>query len=239
MNSILILNSSGRTTRSITRRLTDRFAQGWLARHPQGRAVWRDLTENPPPVVNESWIAAAFADPSQRSAPARQALRASEDLIEELAAASLIVIGAPVYNFGMPAQLKAYIDQVVRVGRTFAFEPGKPDPYRPLLEDRPVIVITSAGDGAILPGGALAHMNYLEPHLRTALLFIGLSSIEFVRVGYDEFGDNRFKHSLAAAEAEVDRWVDRTAGREDRARHESVPVPTSCDGFALSTPGSK
>lgn len=191
--------------------------------------VSRDLTEDPPAVVNEAWIAAAFADPAERPASARLALQQSEALIDELSAASVVVIGAPVYNFGMPAQLKAYIDQIVRVGRTFAFEAGKADPYRPLLADRPVIVVTSAGDGAILPGGALAHLNHLEPHLGTALPFIGLSRIEFVRVGYDEYGDRRFDHSLAAAESEVDRLVAVVSGTQTHERGSATQVE---DGLA-------
>lgn len=205
MKTLLVLNSSGRTLRSITRQLTSRFARVWQAREPDGRVVMRDLTAEPPPVVNESWVAAAFADPAQRTVRDHDVLRVSESLIDELSSASAVVIGAPVYNFGMPAQLKAYLDQVIRVGRTFSFESGSADPYRPLLVERPVVVVTSAGDGALLSGGALAHMNHLEPHLRTALGFIGLGDPTFVRVGYEEFGDDRFRHALAKAEAEVDR----------------------------------
>src|SRR5688500_164496 len=100
----------------------------------------------------------------------------------------------------MPAQLKAYIDQIVPVARTFAFEPAAGDPYRPLLASKPVIVITAAGDGAVLAGGAMAHLNFLEPHLETVFGFIGLKDITHVRVGYDEFQDDRLRRSIAAAE---------------------------------------
>lgn len=205
MNSLLALHSSGRITRSITRRLTARFIQSWQDHHPKGRVVERDLTAQPPPVVDEAWIAAAFAEPPPHPTP--EILQLSEALIDELAQADVVVMGAPVYNFGVPAQLKAWIDQIVRVGRTFAFDPAAADPYRPLLRDRSVVIITSAGDGAIFPGGLLAHMNHLEPHLITALGFIGLTDLHFIRAGYDEFQDDRKHRSLAQAEQAVDDWV--------------------------------
>lgn len=213
MKTLLVVNSSGRVTRSITRRMTQRFADRWRANHPGAQIVQRDLGLAPPPAVNESWIAAAFAEPDARTPAMNAALSTSEILIEEIVAADTIILGAPIYNFGMPAQLKAYFDQVVRVARTFAFIPGTPEPYRPLLASKPVIVVTSAGDGALLPGGALAHLNFLEPHLHTILGFIGLTDVTFVRVGFDEFQDDRLAHSLAAAEATLDRLVSAPSSR--------------------------
>ncbi|MFY0532543.1 hypothetical protein [Nannocystis pusilla] len=73
-------------------------------------------------------------------------------------------------------------------------------------------MIVSLGDGALNPGGALAHLNFLEPHLRTCLGFIGLTDVTFVRVGFDEFQDGRFRASVAAAEASVDELAARLAG---------------------------
>ena len=203
--NLLIINCSGRITRSITRRLTDRFVAGWHHQNPEGTVVQRDIGKNPPPPVNESWIAAAFADPAKHTSAMQDALRLSETFVEEIVAADSIVIGTPIYNFGMPAQLKAYFDQVIRVGRTFAFTEDSSGPYRPLLVSKPVTVITAAGDGSMHPGGALAHLNFLEPHLNTVLGFIGLTDVTFVRVGYEEFQDDRWQKSLAAAEASIDQ----------------------------------
>ena len=208
MKTLLCINASGRQTRSITRKLTRRFVDRWRTAHPDGRVIDRDVggvASDPPPCVNERWIAAAFSAPATRSEGQRAALALSETLIAEIESAELIVLGAPIYNFGMPAQLKAYFDQIVRVGRTFAYEPGRAEPYRPLLEDKPVIVVVSAGDGAIHPGGPLEGMNHLEPHLRTVFDFIGIRSLEFVRVGYEEFADERLRDSIDAAERALDR----------------------------------
>ncbi len=120
-----------------------------------------------------------------------------------------IAPGAPIYNFGVPAQLKAWNDQVVRLGRTFAFEATSATPYQPLVNSKPVVVITAAGDGDIFPGGPLGHMNHLEPHLTTTLGFIGLTDLRFIRAGYGEYQDDRTKRSLAKAEQEVDQLVEQ------------------------------
>jgi FMN-dependent NADH-azoreductase len=202
--TLLIINSSGRETRSITRQLTKRYAAAWRAHHPDGEIIDRDVGLHPPPPVDERWIAAAFADPAVRTQAMHEALRTSNALIDELVQADQLLIGTPIYNFGLPAQLKAYFDQVVRVGRTFAFDPKAPQPYRPLLSPKPVVVVTATGDGALLPGGALAHLNHLDPHLRTIFEFIGLTDLTFVRVGDEEFQDDRLKRSLRNAEDALD-----------------------------------
>jgi len=207
METLLVINSSGRVTRSITRRLTERFSQAWQKQTPAGKIIQRDVGVNTPACVDEGWITAAFAEPARRTPAMHDALRSSETLVEEIIAADAIVLGAPIYNFGMPAQLKAFFDQIVRVGRTFDFVPGTTEPYRPLLASKPVLVISSAGDGAMHPGGALAHLNFLERHLETVFRFIGLNDITFVRVGYEEFQDERLKHSLAAAETALDEFL--------------------------------
>ena len=217
MKSLLVINSSARITRSITRHLTSRFTESWLRRNPSGTVVHRDVGLNSPPAVNEAWIAAAFAQPGGEGTGVSGPLTLSDVLIDEIMQADAIVLGVPMYNFGMPAHLKAYVDQIVRVGRTFAFDAAAGDPYQPLLASKPVVVITSAGDGAIHPGGALAHMNHLEPHLETVFGFIGLTDITFVRVGYDEYQDGRLKRSLASAENAVDQLVDQLTASECEA----------------------
>lgn len=215
MKNLLVIHSSGRVTRSITRRLAARFVEGWLVQFPHTQVVSRDLTANPPPVVDEAWIAAAFEENVIEPTP--PALVLSDQLIAEVIAADVIVIGAPIYNFGMPAQLKAYVDQLVRNKLTYTFDAKAEMPYRPLLEDKPVVIVTAAGEGAMFPGGALAHMNHLEPHLITAFGFIGLTDLRFIRAGYDEYQDDRTKRSLARAEADVDAVVQALAARKKTA----------------------
>src|SRR6476661_1585648 len=141
MKTLLILNVSGRVTRSITRHLTNRFAESWRARNPDGRVLQPDLGLNPPLPVNEGWIVAAAAAPAEHTDAMRESLRLSDALIAEIEAADAIILGTPIYNFGMPAQLKAYFDQIIRPGRTFAVDPGAANPYRSLLSPKPVVVV--------------------------------------------------------------------------------------------------
>ncbi|HEX2101660.1 MAG TPA: NAD(P)H-dependent oxidoreductase [Candidatus Synoicihabitans sp.] len=238
MNSLLIVHSSGRVTRSITRRLADRFAATWSAANPHGTIVHRDVGLHPPSTVSESWIAAAFADPASRTSAMHDALRESERLLDEVEHADGIVIGAPLYNFGMPAQLKAWFDQIIRVGRTFAFTGDAADPYRPLLTPKPVVVLVSAGDAAMLPGGSSYPQATLEPHLTTLLHFNGLNDVTFIRVGDEEKPGDSLQQSIAAAEQEVDRYVTTRmtgnlplrAGAEKRSDEHGVPLHAPAAG---------
>jgi FMN-dependent NADH-azoreductase len=110
-----------------------------------------------------------------------------------------------MYNFGMPAQLKAWVDQIVRVGRTFNFNPATPEhPYIPLVPAKPVVMITSKGVTGYDPGEHSAHFNFLEPHLETIFNLIGLTGISFVRVASEESNDDYFRQSLSMAQQTVD-----------------------------------
>ena len=215
MKTLLVINASGRVTRSITRHLSQRFTEAWQAANPNGQIINRDLLVTPPPFVTERWIAAAFTSPDNRTSELSNALEHSEMLLREIESSDEIVIATPIYNFGVPAALKAYFDQIVRVDRTFDFLPGSENPYRPLLVSRPVTVLLSVGDGSLLPGRPLAHLNHLEPHLTTVLEFIGLRDIHFVRVGDEEFGGEALRASIARAEAQIDEiFSQRIAERQ-------------------------
>jgi FMN-dependent NADH-azoreductase len=140
----------------------------------------------------------------------REALAVSEALVGELFRASTVVVGAPMYNFGMPAALKAYVDQIVRLGRTFAIDGGDPAwPYRPLVPAKPLVLITSAGAAGYEPGGPAAHLNFLEPHLEAVFKFIGFTDISSVRVGSEEHQGEHFRQLLVAAESRVNEIVAR------------------------------
>jgi FMN-dependent NADH-azoreductase len=113
-----------------------------------------------------------------------------------------------MYNFGLPAPMKAYVDNVVRVGRTFGFDrTGVGDPYWPLLSGKRLVILSARGDHGYDAGGRIADANHVEPHLRTAFGYIGIATVGAVAVEYDEFSDARLAQSLAAAEAAVERLV--------------------------------
>jgi FMN-dependent NADH-azoreductase len=224
MATLLVVDSSPRGARSRTRTLTRLFAQRWREAHPSDLIVERDLGAAPPSPVDERWIAAAFTSPAERTEEMRRALAASDALIDELQGADVVAIGAPMYNFGMPAALKAWVDQVVRVGRTFSFDPADTlSPYRPLLRGKTAVVLTARGDAGYGPGGRLAALNHLDPHLATVLRFIGIDRIETVAVEFDEFGDDRVRRSMERARADVEALVARLAA--ERAAGEPRPAP--------------
>jgi FMN-dependent NADH-azoreductase len=210
MKTLLVINSSGRVSRSVTRQLTQRFATRWQENHPGAAIVHRDVGLRPPSPLDEAWIAAAYSRPENYTAVMNAALAESETLIAEIEAAAAIVIGAPMYNFGMPSPLKAYFEQVIRVRRTFDFNlDDNANPYRPLLASRPVTIITSAGSTGFEPGGESAAINFLDAPLQISLSLIGLADIEFIRVSPADSDDSRFAASLAAAEKVIDDAVAR------------------------------
>jgi FMN-dependent NADH-azoreductase len=161
---------------------------------------YRDLGAGPPAPVTQEWIAAAFCAPQARTPAMLATLEPSDRLIDELLGADVLVLGAPMYNFGIPAPLKAWIDQVVRIGRTFLFEPeDAAAPYKPLTSGKRAVVIVASGDAGYEPGRALAALNQVEPYLRTVLGFTGIRDLDFVYAGYDEFGGERLERSLERA----------------------------------------
>lgn len=205
---------------SHTRRLTRRFVERWRGHNPQDEIVYRDVGQNPPAPVTGAWIHAAFTKPEQRELWMHDVLRESDLLVDELIRADLIVAGVPMYNFGIPAQFKAYIDNIVRVGRTFGFDRARAgEPYWPMLTEqhKTLVILSARGDYGYEPHDRIAAMNHVEPHIRTAFGYIGITDIESVAVEYDEFADERLRASIAAAEAAVDGLVDRLIARRYRS----------------------
>jgi FMN-dependent NADH-azoreductase len=219
VTTLLQIDSSSRSGRSgtdphgsHTRRLTARFVEQWQRFDPDVRIVRRDVGTHPPAPVTHEWIRAAFTPEHRRDSGMRQALAESDELVDELLAADLIVAGVPMYNFGPPAQFKAYIDNIVRVGRTFGFDRERSgDPYWPLLTElgKRLVVLSSRGDFGYAPGERLAAHNHVESSIRTAFSYIGITNMWSIAVEYDEFSDQRLVTSIAQAERDVDRLVQQ------------------------------
>jgi FMN-dependent NADH-azoreductase len=210
MTTILHIDSSARLGRSHTRRLSARFIEAWLARRPHDTVIRRDVGLEPPPAVTEAWIAAAFTKPERRTPEMRATLAVSDALVDELERADLIVAGVPMYNFGLPAQMKAWVDNIVRVGRTFGFDRSRPgEPYWPMLSGKRLVTLGARGDWGYGPGERIAGLNHVEPHLHTVFRYIGVTGAVSIAAEYDEFADERIQQSLQAAEVEIDRLVAR------------------------------
>lgn len=204
MATVLKIDASARVTRSLSRGLTTAFTQQWLKSRPNDTLITRDVGLNPPPAITEAWIAAAFTASEKRTLDQQEVLKVSDQLLEELEPANLIVLGTPMYNYGMPAALKAWIDQVIRIGRTFSFDLARGEqPIEPILTGKTLAILSSSGEGGFELGGMNAAINYLDPHIVTASRLLGVSEHHVIRIEYQEFGDDRHQQSIQSAHAAI------------------------------------
>lgn len=168
---ILRVDSSARSDGSITRQLTDQL----IARPDTGArtiVTTRDLARTPPPLLDAAWVGANFTEAAARSAAQRTALALSDELIAELQAADVVVLGVPVYNFGVPAALKAWIDLVARARVTFRYTEHGPEGL--LTGKRAYLVFASGG---VIAGSAT---DFASGYLRHMLGFLGIEDVEII-----------------------------------------------------------
>ena len=197
MPTLLHIDASPRGHRSVSRELTREFAGAWKEANPDGQIIYRDLGHNPVPLVTETFIAAVYTPPETRSPELRAAISTSDQLISELQTATDYVFGVPMYNFSVPAGFKAYIDQIVVPGRTYAYTPDGSGSRIGLLKGKKATVIMSRG-WLYRNGSSFSSCNLQEPWIRMILGFVGVTNLEFVvaegianfdrgKVGRDEY----------------------------------------------------
>lgn len=228
MTVLLRVDASARLDRSITRRLSDRFIEGWRSSEAGVEVIERDIGRNPPSIVSEDWISAGFLPPEQRTQGMKDALAESMELIDEVRRADVIVIGAPMYNYGLPGSLKAWIDQIVRPGETFSFDLGRGDfPIQSTLSGKTLVVLSSRGEFGFEVGGIRDGWNHMSPHLRTIatrLLGIAEEDIHEIASEYQEFNDDRHERSREQA-------MRDTAALGSRLASTRVNNESSCVGY--------
>ncbi|SHF19393.1 FMN-dependent NADH-azoreductase [Microbulbifer donghaiensis] len=221
MKKVLKIDASARsvdnevpTYRSLSRLLSRYFLERWLERNSEDLFIHRDVGATPPAFVSQDWIAAVFTPEAQRSAEQRALLALSDQLIDEVTQADLILISTPMYNYGMPASLKAWFDQVVRVNKTFSFDLARGDfPLQPILSGKTLVLLSSSGEFGFEPGGVRESMNHLGPHVRTLGHYLGVEDFYEIRIEYQEFGDERHRQSIENAYREVDKLVETLTGK--------------------------
>jgi FMN-dependent NADH-azoreductase len=176
MATLLKLDSSPMGERSVSRKLTSRFTDSWLKAHPGGLVITRDLTVLSLPVVDGSWVGAAYTPEEARTPEQKKVLAVSEALIAELKQADEYVFGVPMHNFSIPSTLKLWIDQVVRNGKTFAYNSSGP---AGLLTGKKATLLIASG-GTYDTGTALASLNFVTPYLRAVFGFIGITDLTII-----------------------------------------------------------
>ncbi len=179
MPTLLKIDVSPRGDSSISRKLSRQFAEQWQQTYPGGKIVTRDLVKTNLPFVDLPWIAGAYTAPDKHTAEHKEALKVSNELIAELLAADEILISTPMYNFNIPAVLKAWVDHIVRNNVTFSVGP---EGYKGLLTGKKLTAIIASG-GAYPTGTPYESYNYESPYLRHILGFIGITDITFVLAG--------------------------------------------------------
>lgn len=196
MSNILVLNSSVSGEASVSRLLVADAVTELTQRDPAAKVVFRDLAADPIPHLLPSTVAGVRG---VASTPAEQeARRLSDELIAELRAADVIVIGAPMYNFSLPTTLRSWFDHVLRAGETFRYSEAGPEG---LLGGKRVIVVESRG-GLYSEGPAQA-IDFQEPYLRQLLGFIGLTDVTFIRAEKIGYGPDARDQAVAESRAEL------------------------------------
>lgn len=200
MTTILHLRCSPRGAAAFSSRMAEEVIARLHQRHVNAEVVFRDLSANPPPLVDAGFSAAILGPPG--AVP--PALVVSEALIRELEAADVLVIATPMHNYGVPAVLKAWVDQIVRIHRTFDSTPGGKVGKLP---DRPAWLIVASGGWFTDPGptGAPAQPDFLTGYVRAVLSTIGINDLKILTLEGVTRGADIAEAAFAKARAALDR----------------------------------
>jgi FMN-dependent NADH-azoreductase len=179
MPTILHIDASPRGDHSISRKVSSAFVEAWKHANPGGKVIRRDLTTSNLTFVDIDWIVGAFSAPDQLTEGHKKALALSDTLIQELLEADQVILGTPMYNFNVPAVLKAWIDHIVRIGKTFAYTATGIDG---LAKGRKITVAIASG-GNYTPGSPFASYNRETEYLQQIFGFIGITDVKFILAG--------------------------------------------------------
>lgn len=204
---VLHIDSSPVGDHSVTRKLTSKILAELKANHPDAQIITRDLVASPLPHLSGITVGAFFTPPDQRNDALNESLKLSDELIDEVFAADVIVIGAPMWNFGIPSSLKAWIDHIARAGLTFTYGASGPES---LLAPGKKVIIASAR-GGIYSSGPMQVMDHQETYLKAILGFIGLHDVSIVRAEGVAMGEDSVKGAMLSAEIQLDDAIKHIA----------------------------
>jgi FMN-dependent NADH-azoreductase len=197
MPSLLHIDSSPRAG-SVSSFLASVFVEKWKHQNPTGTVFHHNTSLERFPYLDQAAIEAFFTPSAELTAAQKKALAFSDRLVDELLAADVVALGAPMWNLSIPASLKAWIDLIVREGRTFAFTPQG---VSPLVPPGKRVYVFSARGGAYPAGTPFQDFDQQEPYLRRILSVIGLTRIEFICAEHQSDGPQAAAEGLARAES--------------------------------------
>jgi len=197
--NILQINSSARSEGSFSTRLADRIVARLREADPEASLTLRNLTGNPHPILDEAALGALFTPAAQRTGEQAARVALDDALIAEIAAADVVVLGVPMYNFGVPAQLKNWIDAISRAGVTFRYTANGPEGL--LTGKKVYVALTRGGKYRNTPADSQV------PYLATVLGFLGMKDVHFVYAEGLAMGADAEREALATAYAEIEDAV--------------------------------
>ena len=184
---------------SISRMLAMTFIEQFRESYKQTEVIQRDLSVTPPAYIDQRFVAASFAK-GELSPEEQTVLAESDRLIAEVVSADIILISSPMYNYGMPAALKAWFDQIIRIDKTFSFDLARGDnPLRPILKGKQLVLLASWGEFNFLKGQSKYEFNHLSSHIEQLAPYLGAEQFYEIASEYQEFGDQRHEQSKARA----------------------------------------
>ncbi len=202
--NILHVSSSARGDASYSNRVAAQVIGELKARSPGAAVTLRDLARDPLPHIDDDFVAATRSPAGPQTERQRTQLAQSDALVDELLAADLVVIAAPMINFTIPSNLKTWIDYVARAGRTFSYSEKGP---QGLVTGKQVILVVARG-GVYADNTAL---DFQVPYLRSVLGFLGMTDVEVIEVEGTAFGPEVAEKAVAAATAKLHAQCDRRA----------------------------
>ncbi len=203
MTQLLRINSSSRLDGSHSAAIADTFEAGFRAKHPGCRVITRNVADGSIPFIAQKTIEGFYARQDDLSGELQAATALSDELVEELQGSDVLLLAVPIYNFSIPAALKAWIDQIARIGHTFSMDETG---FKGLLKVRRAVIVCVYGAEGYLPEEPLGAANFLEPYLKFLLAFLGVGTIEFIRFqGTATGAPEAFAERLDAAKSEAER----------------------------------
>lgn len=207
--TLLHIDSSPMLETSVTRRLTTYFVARWQDRVPGGVVIRRDLAVSPPPHPDALTLESAALPEAARSPDQQAAAALSDVLLEELEAADVVLIGAPMYNFSVPSTLKVWFDLVSRPGRTFRYGP---EGHEGLLAGKTIVAVTGRGGFYAAPAAPEAALDLQEALFRNFFEFMGLTDVRLVHAeGQGIDSATAARHEAQAREA-IDHMLSSGLG---------------------------
>ena len=198
---LLEIQSSVRQEGSISRSLSAEFIRAWQTSHASIKHQKRDVGIEPPNHPNQLWTEANYTLPKERSLAMKDILTDSETLIAELFWADRLLWGVPMYNFSVPSTLKAYLDNVIRIDRTFTFDPIT-HTFKGLVAGKKALIITPSA-GNFVVGTDLGKLNFCDPYLRSVLGFIGIDDVTVVAVPNQFMSEEVRQQEIATARTKL------------------------------------